>query len=364
MNDPLEFTPPTQYKRINGKIAKSVILGLFLTGLLTLTYLVVRNFLVPVTWAIILAYISWPLYLRLQRLLNGHDTASALLMTLLLLAALVIPFIGIIVSLEAEAVEFYRGVIETLAQKPTVPDFVSRIPYFGQDMQRLLNQFVERPDLLRARITPWLQGFSGELVKMLGDVGYNAIKLAFTVLTVFFLYRDGYQVISEVRHVLRLFIGERLNAYMTTAGTTIKAVVYGLVLTAIAQGLLAGIGYWFVGIKSPVLLGACTAFFSLIPFGTPLVWVSASLWLLLHGEKWAGIELLLWGSLVVSWIDNLIRPLVISSTTRIPFLIVLFGVLGGLASFGLIGLFVGPVILAVTLAVWREWLETHAARQD
>jgi predicted PurR-regulated permease PerM len=354
--------PPLQEKRATGKLGKSVILGLFLTGLLALTYLVVRNFVIPVAWAIILTYISWPLHLRLKSLTKGHDTISALLMTIMLLAALVIPFISIIASLEAEAVEFYRGLIENLSQKPALPDFIARIPYFGRDLQRLLSQFVEQPDLLRSRMAPLLQSFSGEFVKMLGDVGYNAIKLVLTLLTVFFLYRDGHQIIREVRHVLRLFIGERLNDYMTTAGATVKAVVYGLVLTAIAQGVLAGLGYWFVGIQSPVLLGACTAFFSLVPFGTPLVWVSASIWLLLHGEKLAAIQLILWGSLVVSWVDNLIRPLVISSTTRIPFLIVLFGVFGGLASFGLIGLFLGPVILAVTLGVWREWLETHAGR--
>ena len=106
-----------------------------------------------------------------------------------------------------------------------------------------------------------------------------------------------------------------------------------------------------------MLLGAITALIAMIPFGTPFVWGSIGLWLLASGDTIAGIGLLLWGALVVSWVDNLVRPLVISSATRIPFLLVMFGVLGGLAAFGLVGLFLGPVVLAVLMAVWREWIE-------
>ena len=116
-------------------------------------------------------------------------------------------------------------------------------------------------------------------------------------------------------------------------------------------------GYWFAGVRAPVLFGAFTAIIALLPFGTPFVWGSLGVWLLLTGKTLEGIGLLLWGTLVVSWVDNLIRPLVISSATQIPFLLVLLGVIGGLAAFGLIGLFVGPVIGAVLMSVWREWLD-------
>ena len=141
--------------------------------------------------------------------------------------------------------------------------------------------------------------------------------------------------------------------------------MYGLVFAALAQGGMAGIGYWAAGLKAPLLLAVFTTLIALlpIPFGTPLVWASIGLWLLLTGHPLPGIGLLLWGTLVVSWVDNLVRPLVISGVTRIPFLLVIFGVLGGLANFGLIGLFLGPVILAISLAVWREWLEQHGERE-
>jgi predicted PurR-regulated permease PerM len=139
-----------------------------------------------------------------------------------------------------------------------------------------------------------------------------------------------------------------------------QAVLYGLILTALLQGTLAGLGYWAAGIRAPVLLGVVTVILALIPFGAPLVWGSVCIWLLLVGETWAGAGLALWGMLVVSQIDNLLRPLVISSVTRIPYLLVLFGVLGGISAFGLIGLFLGPITIAVLLAVWREWVGEQA----
>ena len=123
--------------------------------------------------------------------------------------------------------------------------------------------------------------------------------------------------------------------------------------------MLAGLGYWVAGIAAPALWGVITALVSLIPFVGPVVWIGLSLGLLAHGETQAALGLFLWGALVVSWVDNLIRPLVISGPTRIPFLLVFLGVLGGLNAFGLIGLFLGPVLLAVSVAIWREWL-VHA----
>ena len=181
------------------------------------------------------------------------------------------------------------------------------------------------------------------------------------MVTVLFLYRDGESLLRQLRQVLRRLVGARIEGYLGAVGATTKAVVYGLVLTALAQGVLAGLGYWVAGVNAPVLLAALTALIALIPFGTPFVWGSIGVWLLLNGQTAAGFGLLLWGALVVSWVDNLVRPMVISGASRVPFLLVMFGVLGGVAAFGLIGLFVGPVILAVMMAVWREWLGGEAA---
>jgi predicted PurR-regulated permease PerM len=355
-------------ERDAASVPRRVILALLLGGLFVLGYLVLSWFIVPAVWAAILAYVTWPAYARLRKLLRGHAMSSALLMTLLLTAAFVLPLLWLLALLQGEFVLAYQAASAYMAEGThRLPDFVLRLPWIGERLQDLLDQFTTDPAALRAQLASWTQQWLGELGDLVGGVAQNALKLGFAVLTVLFIYRDGESLLNQVRRVLRRFLGTRVDGYIAAIGTTTKAVLYGLVLTAFAQGLLAGIGYWFAGVRAPVLFGAFTALIALMPFGTPFVWGSLGAWLLFSGKTLEGIGLLLWGTLVVSWVDNLIRPLVISSATHIPFLLVMFGVLGGLAAFGLIGMFLGPVVVAVLMAVWREWLEdqgtaNHAAR--
>ncbi len=333
--------------------------AIFLAGLLVLDYWVLGHFIIPVSWSIILVYVSWPLHRQIEKVFVDRPTLAALTMVTLLTSLIVIPLVWASVLLQAEIFEIYHNLPALLEKKPELPDFVLRIPYFGKELGNLFGQVDSLRELLRLRVLPWLRQYSGNLLNIVGDVGYNLAKLGFALLTAFFLYRDGREVTGQVRKVLRKMLGDRLDAYIATTEETLKAVVYGIVLTAIGQGVLAGMGYWFVGLRTPILLCAVTILFAMIPFGTPLVWGTASLWLLFNGQHWAAISLALWGVLVVSWVDNIIRPLVISGATRIPFLLVFFGVLGGLARFGFIGLFLGPVVLAISFAVWREWLAEH-----
>lgn len=331
--------------------------GLLLFGLSVLVYQVMSHFVVPLAWAAILAYISWPLHLRISGPLRGRKTLAALCTTLLLSALIVAPLVWIAFLLQAEIVEVYGKLPYWLEQKPAVPGIAARIPFLGAELERLLAPFEDLRALLHERAMPWLRRGSAWLPGMLGDVGYHLAMLGFSLLTLFFLYRDGPDVHRQASRVLRRILGARLEGYMAATKSTLKAVVYGIVLTAIAQGGIAGLGYWATGVGAPILLSLITMCFALIPFGTPLVWGAASVWLLADGHWWAGVSLALWGTLVVSWVDNIVRPWVISGATRIPFLPVFFGILGGLAEFGLLGLFVGPVTLAIALAVWREWAE-------
>ncbi len=347
---------------MNDDLTRRVILVALLGAFLLLAYAVLHRFLIPVAWAAILAYVTWPAYGRLRRLLVGQRTLSALLMTLLLSGAFVLPVVWLLSLMREEFPAAYKALTAQLAQGlPPLPAFLREIPYAGPWLESQLLQLTSDPSTVKLQIETWLKNSTDEITQLIGGLGRNVVKFGFALLTVFFFYRDGERIFGQLRRVLQRFLGVGVDHYLDAIGGTTKAVVYGLVLTALAQGLLAGVGYWGAGLATPALLGAVTALVALIPFGTPFVWGSIGVWLLLTGETWPGIGLLLWGALVVSWIDNLIRPLVISQATRIPFLIVMFGVLGGLAAFGLIGLFVGPVILAVVMAVWREWLEERAS---
>jgi predicted PurR-regulated permease PerM len=286
-------------------------------------------------------------------------------MTVTLAAAFVAPMVWLIAVLRTEVGAAYalvRGELALSALQP--PAFLLQIPWLGEQLQAIFDRFSGDRDAVRAEILQWIDPWIGKIGMLAGGVGHFVANMGFALLTVFFFYRDGARLAEQARQILRRFLGYRSHGYVKAVGDTTKAVVYGIVLTALVQGALAGLGYWVAGLQAPVLLGALTGLIALIPFGTPFVWGSAGVWLLLTGHTMAGVGLLLWGALVVSSVDNLIRPLVISSATRIPFLLVMFGVLGGLVAFGPVGLFLGPVVLAVLLGVWHEWLEAGHPRES
>lgn len=161
---------------------------------------------------------------------------------------------------------------------------------------------------------------------------------------------------SGWRTVVRRFFADRLDPYILTIATMTRAVVYGLALTAFAQGLVAGIGYAIVGIEGAALFGALTGALSVVPVvGTGSVWGSLAVYLMMSGHVGKGMILLVWGAVLVHPTDNILRPLLISNATKVPFLLVMFGVIGGLATLGLVGAFLGPIVLATGLAAWREW---------
>jgi len=343
---------------VTERLSNRLVLGLLLGGLLLLAFAVLKPFLVPVVWAAILAYTTWPLLVRLRRLLRGRRTLAAAAMTALLTAAFALPMLWLGLLLRTETANAYAAMAALLAKGPyRLPELLAGMPVLGDWLQGLLDQFTGDPAAIRGQLAHWVESRTDESLKIIGGLGRNAAKMGFALIAVFFLYRDGEQVLAQAQRVLRRFLGERVDAYLSAVGSMTMAVVWGLVATALAQGVVAGLGYWWCDLEAPVLLGAITAVVALIPFGTPFVWGAIGAWLLASGETFNGVGLLLWGTLVVSWVDNLVRPMVISNATRIPFLLVMFGVLGGLAAFGLVGLFVGPVILAVLMAVWREWIE-------
>lgn len=336
-----------------GKRAVHVLL---LAALLSLAFVVLRPFLIPVVWAFIIAYVTWPLFCRLTSALGNRRTPAALLTTLLVAVGFVAPMLLLTLPLARESIAFGRQLAAWLADgRGVLPRSLSAIPWLGAWLQALMSEIAHEPLAWRAQLAQWGNHWIGEAAQFAGGMGRNAVKFAFALLTLFFTYRDGETWLEHARRASRPYLGERLDVYFLSIGDVCRSVVHGVVLTAAAQGALAGIGYWAAGVSAPLLLAMLTALAALLPFGAPLVWAPAGIALIVNGETWAGIGLLLWGALAVSWIDNLIRPLVISTTGHMPFLLVIFGIVGGVLAFGLVGIFIGPFVVATLLAVWREW---------
>ncbi|MDP2794006.1 MAG: AI-2E family transporter [Sulfurisoma sp.] len=328
---------------------------LALTGLVLLTFLVVRPFLAPLAWAGVLAYASWPLSEWIRTRCGGRDTLAASLTTLLAALTLFAPLLWLAWLAQQEVGRLYPALQAFLAAPPVVPDWLRGLPWLGDWLAQQRAWLLADPQGVAAAAKSWLAAHAGAAATLAGGVGRNLAKLVLVLVILFFFYRNGARMVRELRHVLARFIGPRTHGYLTAAGVTTRAVVYGILLTALVQGAFAGAGYWVAGLGSPVTLGVLTALFALIPFATPLAWGGAGAWLLFQGETGAAIGIWLWGAVVVSQLDNVLRPLFISSVGTIPFLLVLFGVLGGILAFGLVGLFAGPIVLAVAWAVWCEW---------
>ena len=340
-------------------ISNKIVPWLALIGLVMLAFVVVTPFLVPLAWAGILSYASWPIATKIRYRCNERDTLAAAIATALAALTLFLPLIWLAWLAQKELANIYPALQAFLAAPILVPDTLKNMPWLGNLLQQQA-ELLANPQGISTIIKAWLAAHVNGLAILAGGVGKNLIKLIFVVIILFFFYRDGARIVAELRHVLARFIGPQTHHYLHAVGTTTRAVVYGILLTALIQGVVAGLGYWLAGVSSPVIFGVITTMLALIPFCTPLAWGSAGLWLLVQGQTAEAIGVWVWGVAVVSQLDNVLRPIFISSISPVPFLLVLFGVLGGLLAFGLVGLFIGPIILTVAWAVWCEWV----ARMD
>jgi len=327
-----------------------------LAVLVLLGFRVIAPFIVPVVWASILAYVSWPAYAWMVKKVGNRALLAAVIMTILVSAAVIVPIAWLAVVLRIDLVRAYHQMQDVLAGGVQLPPALLKLPWVGDQLRDLTDRIAQDPHALGLELRKLTDRSFDQIAHIIGDISRNAVKLAFAVLTLFFLYRGGESFAGQISRALGQVLGPRVDNYLTAIGQTVKAVVYGLGLSALVQGVLAGLGYWIAGLGAPIFLAALTTVFGIIPFAVPILWGGIGLWLVITGHTAAGVGLWIWGAIVIGCTDHFVRPLLISRGASIPFLIVLFGVLGGLASFGLVGLFIGPVILAILLAIWREWL--------
>lgn len=335
------------------------LLGLLGAGLTLLCLWVLAPFLASIIWATILAYVSWPAYRLVRRPFGHAATAPALVMILLITCLLVVPLLWLIVLLRNELMGSFKPIAASLSQGAhLVTEAARRIPWLGPLLQDQFNRYLADPSVLVRESLSVLQTWLGALAGVLGELGRNIAKVLLTLLLLFFFYRDGDTIARELGHAAKRLFGSSYVRYVRTAGAITRAVFFGIILSAVAQGLIAGIGYRLADLSAPALLGALTAVLSVLPFvGTALVWLPIAITLVVAGTWGKGLFLLAWGTLLVHPTDNLLRPLLVSNAARLPFLLVALGAIGGMIAFGLVGVFAGPVLLGLALELWRQWTD-------
>ncbi|MEP7275926.1 MAG: AI-2E family transporter, partial [Betaproteobacteria bacterium] len=329
-------------------------------------FLVLRPFLTAVLWAAILCATTWPLYERLRRRFHRHEWLAATIMLAMITMVLFAPFVivGLSVADNANAVEQWARAL-IAAGPPDPPAWVAELPLIGASAAGYWAGMAHDTAAMMAELRKYIEPARKVALASGATIAAALLQLGLSILIAFFIFRDAEDITGRLRGGLSRLAGERGSHLAFVAIATVRGVVLGILGTAIVQGVLAGLGFWIAGIKAAPLLGFVTFQLSPVPVGPPLVWLPAGLWLLNIGETGWGIFVLAWGALVVSTIDNILRPLIISQGSDLPFVLVLLGVLGGVVAFGFIGVFLGPVLLALGYALLNEWAaHTPAPGED
>jgi len=321
------------------------------------------RFVPALAWACVLAIATWPMRQWLARRKLG-TTAIAALLTLILAFVLVLPVIELGVRAAHESGAIAQWIADIRQNGFGTPQWLTRLPFIGSSVAAWWQANLADPDAARTLLGRAETGGIFSLTRTLGvQVANRLTILVFTLLTLFFLYRDGLSVVEEAQAIADRLFGKPGAQLGNHAVTAVRGTVNGLVVVGLAEGVLLGIAYMVSGVPHAVLLGLLTAVLATVPFGAPLVFIACALYLLAQSHTAAAIALLVFGTVVAFIADHFVRPMLIGSSTRLPFLWVLLGIFGGLESFGLVGLFLGPAIMAVLLAIWREGAEkdTEAA---
>ena len=328
--------------------------------LLTLGCLyVLQPFLAAILFAAAVVISSWSLYGKLLVRLRGRRTLAALTMTLSLTLLVIIPLALVAYNLAdnvASSFDQIRGALNDGELLP--PAWVRDIPLVGDQIDNYLRQLVasrERMmELARRSVEPARHALlSGGMM-----LGAGVAQMSLAAFVSFFFYRDGEALRTVIGAAMRRIMDEDADNVIEIVSQTVRGVMYGLLGTALAQALVAALGFTIAHVPAVPLLSVMVFVFSLIPVGPPIVWGGAALWLFSRGETGWGIFMLVWGFFLISGVDNVVRPMLISRGSSLPFLLTLLGVLGGVIAFGFVGMFIGPTLLAVGYSLMSGWTHT------
>jgi predicted PurR-regulated permease PerM len=317
---------------------------------------VLRPFLAAILFAAAVVISSWPMYVFLLGRMNGRRSLAALTLTLSLTLLVIVP-IGLVAYNMAEDVGLLYDQIKHAVDTGHVdpPVWIKQIPLVGNWLHGYVVQLVSSREQMMDAAQRMLEPARHFLLGGGLVLGAGVAQMSLAAFVAFFLYRDGQTILHAIRVGMDGIIGESAGRVATTVSHTVRSVMYGLLGTALGQALVAALGFAIAGVPGILLLGFATFVMSLVPVGPPLIWGGAALWLFSEGRTGWGVFMLLWGLILISGVDNVLKPMLISRGSSLPFLLVFLGVLGGVLAFGFVGLFIGPVLLAVGYSLIREW---------
>ncbi|ALK95825.1 membrane protein [Massilia sp. WF1] len=327
--------------------------------LLTLGCLyVLLPFLAAILFAAAVVISSWPLYLRLRQRMRGRRTLAALTMTLTLTLLIVIPLALVAWNLADNAAAALEALRRLSAGDLETPPWVRSIPLLGEQIDLYLREILGSRDRMMEVARRMAEPARHYLVAGGLVLGTGVVQMALAAFVSFFFYRDGETLHAVIAAAVKRVMSEQAEPITDTVVQTVRGVMYGLLGTALAQSLVAAIGFAIAGMPAVLLLSALVFVSSLVLVGPPLIWGGAALWLFAQGSTGWGIFMLVWGFFAISGVDNVVRPMLISRGSSLPFLLTLLGVLGGVIAFGFVGLFIGPTLLAVGYSLMSGWTQT------
>jgi predicted PurR-regulated permease PerM len=321
---------------------------------------IARDFLVALTWAAVIAIAVWPIYIRFAiSVLGGHSPALAsLLFTLLTGMVLLVPIVLTVHQIAQGSDAFARSLNQLQQSGIPVPAWLARLPIAGEYLDLWWRTNLGNPEVL----VDWLRGVNTENITawtstLGGALLHRLVLFAFTLVALFLALRDGAWLADRALATAGHLLGHPGQRLVREIADAIRATVSGTVAAAIMKGAVIGAAYVLTGVPHPLLFTVLTMALAMVPLGAWAALATAVLILLVHGGTWwvaAGLAGFGAATLLIG--ENLIQPALIGGAARLPFLLVLIGIIGGMQSFGLLGLFLGPVIMAALLTIWREWI--------
>lgn len=344
-------------------IARWLLLLVLLAGVYFLS-----GFLVPALAALIIGLATWPLFQRLVAACGGRTMVAASLALVGVILVLIVPLTLALSYAVQEASSFIAWALAANRHGVEVPTWISALPGVGEKLSEYWRTYIGEPHALGALVEMVSGEHLGNIYRMVlsatGNAFHLVLNVIFMLITLFFVYKDGDNMIEQLDVLGERILPTRWQRFSRVVPATVGSTVTGMSLIAVGEGVVLGLAYWIAGVPSPVLLGVVTGFMAMVPGGAPLSFTLVSLYLVGSGQLVAGIALLAWGTIELFIVDKTLRPRLVGGPVKLPFLPTFFGLIGGVKTMGIVGLFVGPVLMALLVAVWREWVRNVRRDRD